>query len=215
VKAIARAANEPSLRKSVERLASKYTNWNEIVAKFGVNGAAKTSKKNKLKKVKKDNLKQNKAKIDKVSDEPKVKKNAKSPLEPSTTIGIEKPKFVKKSPAQVKVKTAVVKKLESLSDLEQLEKTGEPEEDTDLVKPSKKDSFFLSMDGNEVSSDEDDAEVAESENEEKFQDQSYKSRKYHIRNAEDSGKKTFGALNDSKSNGKRDHSKNSKERFEN
>ncbi|CAB3369934.1 Hypothetical predicted protein [Cloeon dipterum] len=94
------------------------------------------------------------------------------------------PKLQIATAVKTTIKTAVVKKLASLNDLAELEKPTKLVPDKESAQTNKKDSFFLSSDGQEMSS-EDEAEEEASESEEEFQDKSYVSRKYHMRSREE------------------------------
>ncbi|XP_065335997.1 triadin-like [Cloeon dipterum] len=94
------------------------------------------------------------------------------------------PKLQIATAVKTTIQTAVVKKLASLNDLVELEKPTNLVPDKEPAQTNKKDSFFLSSDGLEMSS-EDEAEEGASESEEEFQDKSYVSRKYHMRSREE------------------------------
>lgn len=202
-KAIARVATETILRSKINKVASKYKNWNQVVAKFcdgNDNGPknkakGKTNVKGSKSTERPDMVKQKISKAETRTDKP-----AKAPKKEATST--KKPQAVAtpKTTSVVRdvVKTSVVKQLQDLDELEKLDDTAKMEQDVDVPdKPSKKDSFFLTSDGYEVSSEEEPVADSESEAEEEFQDRSYKSRAYHVRNKDNTEKKpmSMGSLN--------------------
>jgi hypothetical protein len=201
-KALARVANETILRSKINQVASKYKNWNNVVAKF-LDGHEKVPKNNKTKvnSNEKETISEEKKPV---LEKQKVTKTVTSTVKPAKknqidTKPVEKPQVVapiKKIAVSNMVKTGVVKQLHDLDDLEKLETSEKMDEDEKIPdKPSKKDSFFLTSDGYEVSSDEEPVAESESEAEDKFQDRSYKSRAYHVRNKDNTEKPSMGSLN--------------------
>jgi hypothetical protein len=201
-KAIARVANETILRSKIVEVASKYKNWKDVVAKF-LDGNEKVSKnKTKVNTNEKETISKEKKPVEEKQKVTKTvtrtEKPAKTPKKEAQPV--QKPQAVvppsKISAVSNMAKTGVVKQLHDLDDLEKLEASDKRDEDKNVVeKPSKKDSFFLTSDGHEVSSDEEPIAESESEAEDKFQDRSYKSRAYHVRNKDNNEKPSMGSLN--------------------
>ncbi|XP_059478732.1 DNA ligase 1-like [Neocloeon triangulifer] len=140
-------------------------------------------------------------KIEKDIKEAKPKTPKQKLVEEAVEIKSPLLKFCKKSPVQPKVATAVVKKLETLQDLEQLFH-GTVAEENGVENKGKKDSFFLSSDGLEVSSDEEVQKDESESSEEEYNDKSYQSRTYHARNKE-LNERTRSSFGDLHSNAKK------------
>jgi hypothetical protein len=201
-KALARVANETNLRSKINQVASKYKNWSTVVTKF-LDGnekvpkdktSAKSNEKGTINKEKKPVVEKQKVTNSTVTRTDKPAKTAKN-VKP-----VQKPQAVtpsKKSAISNVGKTAVVKQLQDLDELEEFDFFEKTDTDNNDVedKPSKKDSFFLTSDGHEVSSDEEPIAESESDAEEEFQDRSYKSRAYHVRNKDNAEKPSMGSLN--------------------
>jgi hypothetical protein len=200
-KALARVANETILRSKINQVASKYKNWNNVVAKF-LDGHEKVPK-NKTK------VNTNEKEITSEEKKPVVEKQKVTKTVTSTVKPAKKNQIdgkldqkaqavapIKKSVVSKMVKTGVVMQLHDLDDLEKLETSDKMDDDEKMSeKPLKKDSFFLTSDGYEVSSDEEPVAESESESEDDFQDRSYKSRAYHVRNKDNTEKPSMGSLN--------------------
>jgi hypothetical protein len=200
-KALARVANETILRSKINQVASKYKNWNNVVAKF-LDGHEKVPKnKTKVNTNEKETTSEEKKPV---VEKQKVTKTVTSTVQPAKKNQIDakldqKAQAVapiKKSGVSNMVKTGVIKQLHDLDDLEKLETSDKMDDDEKISeKPLKKDSFFLTSDGYEVSSDEEPVAESESEAEDEFQDRSYKSRSYHVRNKDVTEKPSMGSLN--------------------
>lgn len=201
-KAKARVANETLLRSKIDQVAKKYTNWNNAVAKFH-DGNEKVSKnKTTVKTNEKETTtsKEKKPVVEKLKVTKTVTKTKKpAKTHKNDTEHVQKPQAVTpiiKIEVSNRVKRGVVKQLHDLDELEKLVTSDKMDEENDVLdKPSKKDSFFLTSDGHEVSSDEEPIAESESEAEEEFQDRSYKSRAYHVRNKDNTEKPSMGSLN--------------------